>query len=167
MFINKHTVTNTVTLVSKELLFGWLTAQDPKMCRITFKMFTQECLWEKRQQQKKRSTLAFRPFPFPGSPAKHFISPSTGWLRKKTILKFCQWLKEELGTLRPHNKWAKKASGGPLRPSKSQFQLSYQMTHFLIGPSIIVMGIGCMQLNLSYIFVSGRGEELMGTRGWY
>lgn len=39
------------------------------------------------------------------------------------------------------------------------------MTHFLIGPSIIVMGIGCMQLNLSYIFVGGMGEELMGLRG--
>lgn len=41
------------------------------------------------------------------------------------------------------------------------------MTHFLIGPPIIVMGIGCMQLNLSYIFVGGMVIELTEPRGRY
>lgn len=41
------------------------------------------------------------------------------------------------------------------------------MTHFLIGPPIIVMGIGCMQLNLSYIFVGRMVIELTEPRGRY
>lgn len=36
-----------------------------------------------------------------------------------------------------------------------------------IGPSIIVVGIGCMQLNLSYIFVGNMVIELTEPRGWY
>lgn len=41
------------------------------------------------------------------------------------------------------------------------------MTHFPIGPPIIVMGIGRMQLNLSNIFVGGMLEELTEPRGCY
>ena len=50
------------------------------------------------------------------------------------------------------------------RPSKAHFQLYQRMTHFLIGLPVIVMGIGSMQLNLSYIFVGGILEELTESR---
>lgn len=49
--------------------------------------------------------------------------------------------------------------------AKALFQLGHQMTHFPIGPPIIVMGIGCMQLNLSNIFVGAMLEELTEPRG--
>lgn len=39
------------------------------------------------------------------------------------------------------------------------------MAHFPIGPPIIVMGIGHMQLNLSNIFVGGMLEELTEPGG--
>lgn len=41
------------------------------------------------------------------------------------------------------------------------------MSHFLIGPPIIAMGIGCMQLNLSNIFFGWMLEELTESRGRY
>lgn len=58
-----------------------------------------------------------------------------------------------------------KPSGRPERPSKAHFQLYRQMTHFLIGPPIIVVGIGCMQLNLSYIFVGRMEKGVDGAEG--
>lgn len=39
------------------------------------------------------------------------------------------------------------------------------MSHFLIGPPVIVMGIGCVQLNLSNIFVGGMLDESVESRG--
>lgn len=72
----------------------------------------------------------------------------------------------ELASLACLHKWAK-PSGRPERPGKEHFQLYHRMTHFLIGPPIIVMGIGCMQLNLSYIFVGRMVIELTEPRGRY
>lgn len=92
--------------------------------------------------------------------------PSTPAVEEEPDSAVRQWLKEELASLACHHKWAK-PSGRPERPSKAHFQLYRQMTHFLIGPPIIVVGIGCMQLNLSYIFVGRMVKELTEPRGWY
>lgn len=104
--------------------------------------------------------------PFPASFSPNTWAPSDPVAEKEPDSAVCQWLKEELASLTCHHKWAK-PSGSPERPSKAHFQLYHQMTHFLIGLPIIVMGIGCMQLNLSYIFVGRRVEELTEPRGWY